>query len=115
LEVFCFDVPVLVKSNKELQFIFENNPFLKKGVTDVSKLHITFLSDLPNGELVKQFSEFDFGTDEYLIENSVIYIHCPINGYGNSKISNQFIENKLKLNATTRNWKTITQLMSLLQ
>jgi uncharacterized protein (DUF1697 family) len=115
LEVFGFDVPVLVKSNKELQFIFENNPFLKKGVTDVSKLHVTFLSDLPNGELVKQFSEFDFGTDEYLIENSAIYIHCPINGYGNSKISNQFIENKLKLNATTRNWKTITQLMSLLQ
>ena len=115
LEVFGFDVPVLVKSNKELQFIFENNPFLKKGITDISKLHVTFLSELPNAELVKQFSEFDFGTDEYLIEKSTIYIHCPINGYGNSKISNQFIENKLKLNATTRNWKTITQLVDLMQ
>ena len=115
LEVFGFDVPVLVKSNKELQFIFENNPFLKKGITDISKLHVTFLSELPNAELVKQFSEFDFGTDEYLIEKSTIYIHCPINGYGNSKISNQFIENKLKLKATTRNWKTITQLVDLMQ
>jgi len=114
-EVFGFDVPILVKTFKELQHVFENNPFLKNGVTDISKLHVTFLSEIPNSTLVKQFNEVDLGSDEFTIDNSSIYIHCPVNGYGNSKISNQFIENKLKLNATTRNWKTITQLMNMSQ
>jgi uncharacterized protein (DUF1697 family) len=113
MEVFGFDVPVLVKSNKELQSIFEHNPFLKNGVTDITKLHVTFLSAIPDAALVKQLAEFDFGTDDYVIDNSAIYIHCPENGYGKTKLSNQFLESKLKLSATTRNWKTITQLIAM--
>jgi uncharacterized protein (DUF1697 family) len=32
-------------------------------------------------------------------------------GYGNTKLSNIFFENKLKVTATTRNWKTINELV----
>lgn len=32
------------------------------------------------------------------------------NGYGRTKLSNAFFERKLKVAATTRNWKTVTAL-----
>ena len=33
------------------------------------------------------------------------------NGYGKSKLSNVFIEKKLRVRATTRNWKTVLKLV----
>jgi hypothetical protein len=39
-------------------------------------------------------------------------LYCP-QGYGNTKISNLFFENRLKVSATTRNWKTVIKLVDL--
>lgn len=114
-EVFGFEVPVLIKSSEDMQIIFDSNPFLKNRSEDITKLHVTFLSDSPSKENIEKLAELDFGTDEYKIIKDAVYIFCPINGYGNTKLSNQLIETKLKLNATTRNWKTITQLVNLIK
>jgi uncharacterized protein (DUF1697 family) len=38
-----------------------------------------------------------------------IYLYCP-GGYGKTKLSNNYFENKLKVEATTRNWKTLLKL-----
>jgi uncharacterized protein (DUF1697 family) len=50
--------------------------------------------------------------DKYVIIGTEIYIFCP-NGYGNTKLSNAFFESKLKLTATTRNWKTVNELVNM--
>ena len=42
----------------------------------------------------------------------MIYFHCP-NGYGKSKLSNNFFENKLKVSATTRNFRTTNKLLEM--
>ena len=36
-----------------------------------------------------------------------------LNGYGNTKLSNNFFENKLKVVPTTRNWKTTNELFNI--
>ena len=41
-----------------------------------------------------------------------VYLYCP-NGYGNTKLNNNFIETKLKVRATTRNWKTTLELLKI--
>jgi uncharacterized protein (DUF1697 family) len=41
-----------------------------------------------------------------------VYLFCP-NGYGRTKLSNAFLERKLDLTATTRNWKTVTALFAM--
>lgn len=115
LEVFGFEVPVLVKSSQDLKTIFESNPFLQNRSEDIAKLHVTFLSDIPTKDRIDKLSEQTYDSDEYQIMNDVVYLFCPINSYGNTKLSNQFLESKLKLNATTRNWKTLSQLISLLK
>jgi uncharacterized protein (DUF1697 family) len=42
---FGFAVPVLIKTPKELAQIVHKNPLLRVKGIDVSKLHVTFLSD----------------------------------------------------------------------
>ena len=79
---------------------------------DDSKLHVTYLSEIPENDLVKKLCDLDFGSDELIIEDRVVYLHCP-NGYGKSKLTNNFFESKLKVKATTRNWKTVNKLVEI--
>ena len=46
------------------------------------------------------------------IAKEVVYIYCP-DGYGKTKLSNNLLEKILKVDATTRNWKTVNKLMEL--
>ncbi len=106
---FGFDVLVLIRTRNEIQKLIKNTPFAKK---DPSKLHITFLSDMPAKSPVDEINEAKDKTEEFFISGKEIYLLCS-NGYGRSKLSNNFFERKLKLSATTRNWKTVNKLLEL--
>ncbi len=109
---FGYVVPVKVIEQNELQKIISGNPFLKVKGMDISKLHITFLSSAPSKENLKKIISADDDNDKMVIAGKEIYILCP-NGYGRTKLTNSFFENKLKTNATTRNWKTINTLLEI--
>jgi len=51
-----------------------NNPFLKKRIVDVSKLHVTFLSDTPAESLLYNLKVIKSKSDEFLISREEIYI-----------------------------------------
>jgi uncharacterized protein (DUF1697 family) len=106
---FGFDVPVITTSAGELKKVIDNNPFIKRKGIQPDKLHVTFLGTLPESSLVTVVEKFDFFPDEFMISGREIYIHCP-GGYGNTRLSNNFFENKLKVRATTRNWNTVNKL-----
>jgi len=105
------DVRVLVRTHEELGKVARANPFLKSGA-DGARLHVTFLADKPDAELLRAVSAFDAGIDEFRVVGREVYLHCP-NGYGNTKINNGFFEKRLQAIATTRNWNTVTKLLDL--
>lgn len=109
---YSFEVPVIVKTAAELEHVLHNNPFLKDRQEDESKLHVTFLSEIPKQELLNKIKELDHKPDEFIISDKAIYLFCP-NGYGRTKLTNNFFENKLKVTATTRNWKTVNKLVEI--
>jgi uncharacterized protein (DUF1697 family) len=111
-EQFGFEVPVLVMEKNYMASIVQNNPFLLSGDKDVTKLHVTFLSSEPEKSNVDKINRDLYLPDEYTVTNSVVYLYCP-NGYGNTKLNNNFFENKLKVTATTRNWKTVMELLNI--
>jgi uncharacterized protein (DUF1697 family) len=106
---FGFDVPVIVKTSEELIEVSQNNPFINKRKADIEKLHVTFLSEEPKKELLEKFIPPANIPGEYAFSGKAIYLLCP-NGYGQTKLTNNFFENKLKVTATTRNWKTVLKL-----
>ncbi|MCF2443150.1 DUF1697 domain-containing protein [Dyadobacter sp. CY345] len=113
LKTFHFDVPVIVLDETETKDIQENNPFLTNRNEDESKLHVTFLSEKPQSDLFEKLTETaQFLPDEWILAGRAIYIFCP-EGYGKTKLNNNFFEKKLKVTATTRNWKTINELVAM--
>lgn len=105
-------VSVLLRTLDELQQIINNNPFLKEKGVDSSKLHITFLSEVPKelglSKVIGLYGELY----KFVIINREVYLYCP-DGYGRTKFSNDFFERKLGVTATTRNWKTVNALLDI--
>jgi len=103
-EVFGFQVTVFLRSKEELRKVIAKNPFAGK---DPNYLYVTFLSDTPKEtpEITKDKAE------EFIISGKEVYLYCP-KGYGRTKLNNNLFERKLKLQATTRNWKTINKLVN---
>jgi len=112
LNQFKIEVPIIVLNFKELQTIFTQNPFLNERNEDISKLHLTLLSELPTQEKLNQLTDIQFFPSEYHIYKKSIYLFCP-EGYSKTKLTNTFFENKLKIKATTRNWKTMNEIWTL--
>lgn len=106
-ETFGFDVPVLVLSQSEIKVIIQNNPFIIN--KDVQSLHVTFLSDIPQQADIDAITGGNYGNDEFAVSGRAVYLFCP-GPYHATKLSNTFFEKKLRVSATTRNWKTVVAL-----
>jgi uncharacterized protein (DUF1697 family) len=102
---------VLIKSGDELRTILQSNPLVDR-TDDPAKLHVTFLAQKPDAEHLAKLPEGGDGTDELVVVGQEVYLFCP-GGYGNSKLNNTFIEKRLAVRATTRNWRTVTKLVEM--
>lgn len=111
---YNFEVPVIIRTKEELEKIISQNPFIKEKNIDLKKLHVTFLSEAPDKEKIDQIKQADFLPDRFVVKGKEIYLHIP-GSYGETKLSNKFFENKLKVSATTRNWNTVNKLFEMAQ
>lgn len=107
---FGFDVPVIVLSANQLNEVIENNPFAEDSTKDKTFLHVTFLSSFPGDVNIHALEEKKQGDEEVSLVGNAVYLYCP-HGYGRTKLTNNFLETKLKVIATTRNWKTVNELL----
>lgn len=104
-----FDVPVFILTKNELQKIIENSPFEKE---DASKLYITFLSDSVYKEYLDKINTVKDKSETFFVSKKVVYLFLP-NGYGRTKLSNNFFEKIFNMPGTTRNWKTVNTLLDM--
>ena len=112
-ESFGFEVPVIVRTASELLSSVKQNAFYQEG-RDISQLHLTFLKEEPSAENREVLLTYNYQPDEYLLDGKDVFIYCE-GKYHKSKLSNTFFEKKLKVGATTRNWKTVLKLLELSQ
>jgi uncharacterized protein (DUF1697 family) len=106
------DVTVINRTRHDFIRITAQNPFIKAGNRLIDKMHVTFLDRQPDTDLVKKLSLIDRKGDEFKVVGSEIYLLCP-NGYGQTVLTNNFFEKRLKCGATTRNWGTVNKLLEL--
>lgn len=111
---FGFDVPLLVFTAEAYKKIIIENPFIQDETIDIKHLHVTFLSDLPIYNDLSLVENKIQQNESILLINKAIYIHAP-NGYGQTKLTNNLLESKLKVSATTRNWKTCLKLLEMVE
>jgi uncharacterized protein (DUF1697 family) len=107
---FALNVAVLLREKTELERIVQQNPFTKDQEPPMDKLYFTFLMQEPSKEGLDKLAMAGSSPDKYSIIGKTIYLLCA-GSYGNTKLSNTFFENKLKVTATTRNLKTLSELL----
>lgn len=110
---YKFYVPVEIRTNREIESIIKNSPF---GAVDLAKdgakVLVTFLGTKPDKVKVSTVLSYVVLPEKLVVKGREVYLYCP-NGYGKSKLSNTFLENKLGVEATTRNWKSVHKLYEL--
>ena len=79
------------------------------GEDKIGRCYVTFLSEVPQGDLVTTLQEHDYSPEEWNLIGDRIYFYSP-QGYGRAKMNNNFFEKKLKVKATTRNWSTVLKM-----
>ncbi len=109
---FGFDVPVLVKSKTDLGKIIQQNPYTNPEALENKQVYFVLLQNAPNTENIEAFQTDVYQNEKCLITKDCVYLLC-INGYGNAKLNNNLIERKLKVKATTRNYRTMLKLMEM--
>ena len=109
---FGFQVPVIVFSIEKLKHIIDNNPFAEDKNKDKSFFHISFLSSKPEKYDTIRIEDKKQDEEDIAFSDYAVYLYCP-NGYGRTKLTNNFLESKLKVGATTRNWKTTLELLKI--
>ena len=110
---YDFEVPVMVRTKEEIDFIYDNSPFVESlDEQNDTKILISFLSNTPKEKDIKNLMTYVKEPESLVVMNDFVYLHAP-NGYGKSKLSNNFLESKLKVLATTRNYKTLKALREL--
>lgn len=104
------DLKIIVKTPAEIKKVLDENPF-GEGY-DISRVFFTLFNDIPDENLVKNLQEQDFGNDKFVFTSHAIYLFIP-GSAAETKLNNNFLERKLKIDATTRNFNTLSKLVAL--
>ena len=111
-KVFGHEVPIVVINKGDLEACFKNNPFLKEKDADIKKLYVAFVSIALRSESINDLKISQFKPDEASIDGNRIFIKYAV-GAGKTRFDQKYIEKKLNVTATIRNWNTVTQLLKI--
>jgi uncharacterized protein (DUF1697 family) len=100
---------VVVRASAELAAVVAGDPLPGP---QTSHLHVAFLSEAPAPERLAALDPAAFAPDTFRVVGREAYVWYP-NGMGRSKLTNDVWERRLGVISTTRNWSTVTRLVSL--
>jgi len=102
---------VLLRSVADLRRVGTSSPYAKAGA-DKARHHVTFLATVPSKAALDALRLPPSGRDELVVDGKEIYVHTP-DGYADTKYTGTFLERRLGVVSTTRNWNTVTKLCEL--
>lgn len=106
------EVPVVVISKEDLEACFANNSYLNERDCETKKLYVAFISKELQGSAINDLKISQFKPDEAVIDKSRIYIKYAI-GAGKTRLDQKYIEKKLNVVATIRNWNSVTAMLEI--
>ena len=106
---YGWEVPVLVRNATEIADVLAKCPFSEEKKI---KSYFTLFQETPSEVSLQELAQLSFPDEEFHITPTCLYYFCA-KGYGKAKMTNNLIERKLKVRATTRNYRTLLKLTEL--
>jgi len=105
-----FEPRVLVLTRSELERAAADNPFPQADGNPAS-VHLFFLADRPKKPDLQALTSLKTKREDFALKGKTFYIHTP-DGFGISKLGAR-AERLLGVDATARNWRTVTALIEM--
>ncbi|SCG36252.1 DUF1697 domain-containing protein [Micromonospora zamorensis] len=102
-------VPVLVRSGRELAAVAGGNPYADRE-DDPTRLLVAFLATPPKKSTVDALTVPGGENVSFTVTGREVFLHFVDGGYGRSKFTNAYLEKKLGVVSTSRNWKSVRAL-----
>jgi uncharacterized protein (DUF1697 family) len=99
---------VVLRTAVQLRRVIDAHPY--RGIDD-TKLHVGFMTRKPAPASVEQLDLAPFHPEQALVRGAEIYFYLP-NGMGRTKLPS-YIDRRLGVPTTIRNWNTTTKLLEL--
>ena len=110
------NVVIFILQEADLAQIIDNNPYAKREPEGqgVKKLFVAFLNGKPTEAGKDQLKKYNRGDDVFKVIENALYLKLATSA-ADSKLTNVFIENKMNIKATTRNWNTTIKMLEMLE
>ncbi|MEQ1643868.1 MAG: DUF1697 domain-containing protein [Pyrinomonadaceae bacterium] len=108
---FDKQIPAMIREQAAIADIIANNPFAGKFESH-KEMHVLFLREEMPAEKLEQLLAAAPDGEGYAVIGRELYCHLP-KGVIDSLLGKSFIEKKLKLAVTGRNWRTTGKLATL--
>jgi uncharacterized protein (DUF1697 family) len=111
-DTFGLDVDCLVRNRAQIRAVVADNP-LADAATDGSRMLAVFLSRQPSAALLTEHDPAALDPGRIRVGDRVVYQWCP-DGFRDAPGVGPFVEKRLGVRATARNWNTVTRLAAML-
>jgi uncharacterized protein (DUF1697 family) len=108
---FGLDLRVVVRTREEFAKVVKLNP-LGKAANNPKRYQVSFLDKKPSAEVVKMLEGLVVEPEALHVDGREIYAWHP-DGVARSKLWSALAGKKLGVNATARNWTTVTTLLAM--
>jgi uncharacterized protein (DUF1697 family) len=107
---YGFEPRVLLLTRDELERAAKGNPF-HEAVDNPKSLHVFFLVAAPKTPNLEGLEGTKIKSEQFALKGRAFYLHTP-EGFGTSKLAAR-VEQLLGVQATARNWRTVTTLLEM--
>lgn len=104
------DLAVVARTGTQLKKVLDGNPF--RIGHDLARVFFVLFTRTPPPEKVKDLQAQDFAPEKLVIQKNAAYMYIP-GTYGRNRLSNNYLERKLGVPATTRNFNTLDRLIGM--
>ena len=105
---FGMDVKVVIRTGSQLADVVSRSP-LPAGPENPSRFFVAFLAAAPGPEATAAVQSMSFDPDQIWISGAEAFLWCPA-GAADTNLTNAFLEKRLGVTATSRNWNTVIKL-----
>ncbi len=110
---YGYHVPTMVRSDDAFLKVIDSNPFQNRTFHEKEKVYVGFLKEQPTTDAKKALESLSTENETFKIVNNQVYVVCIKDGR-KLVFTNTFVERKLKVNVTFRNWNTVTKICVLI-
>jgi uncharacterized protein (DUF1697 family) len=112
-KMFGWDIETIVRSQKDIQDMVEENPFRSITVTPQTRLYVTFLPGKPTSTLAIPYISLEDNYTILEVSHDAVFSVLSLSKKFGTIDAMDILGKEFGKNITTRNWNTIVKLANL--